>query len=259
MRDLTVTIMQANLKWEDPGANIAMFEERISSLRDKSDLVVLPEMFTTGFTMNAERVAEEMDGPAVEWMVRTARTSGFNLAGSLVIREEGRYYNRLVWSFPDGEIITYDKRHLFRMAGEERVYSTGNSLVTARIDGWKIRPYICYDLRFPLWCRNRNNDYDAALFVANWPEKRAHHWKTLLSARAIENQCYVIGCNRTGFDGNGVTYSGDSSIIDPQGRVLIRETGGEGLLTMRLSAEALAEYRKSFPVWMDADPDSALE
>lgn len=256
MRDLTITIMQANLKWEDAAANRSMFSERLASMKETPDLVALPEMFATGFTMNAEAVAEEMDGPTVEWMINSARSGRYHLAGSLVIREEGRYYNRLIWAFPDGEIITYDKKHLFRMAGEERVYTAGDDVVTARVDGWKIRPFICYDLRFPLWCRNRNNDYDAALFVANWPEKRAAHWKTLLAARAIENQCYVIGCNRTGFDGNGVTYSGDSSVIDPQGRVMVRESGGEGMLTVHLSRELLDDYRKSFPVWMDADPET---
>ncbi len=255
MRDLTITVMQANLRWEDAAANRELFSERIASLKERPDLVALPEMFTTGFTMNAEAVAEEMDGPTVEWMIETARGGGFHLAGSLVIREEGRFYNRLVWACPDGKIIIYDKRHLFRMAGEEQVYSAGSSLLTARVEDWKIRPFICYDLRFPLWCRNRNGDYDAALYVANWPEKRASHWKTLLAARAIENQCYVIGCNRTGFDGNGVTYSGDSSVIDPQGRVIVRETGGEGVLTARLSGDELDAYRKSFPVWMDADEE----
>ncbi|HPA73115.1 MAG TPA: amidohydrolase [Spirochaetota bacterium] len=255
MRDLTITVMQANLRWEDAAANRELFSERIASLKERPDLVALPEMFTTGFTMNAEAVAEEMDGPTVEWMTATARGGAFHLAGSLVIREEGRFYNRLVWACPDGKIISYDKRHLFRMAGEEQVYSAGSSLLTARVEDWKIRPFICYDLRFPLWCRNRNGDYDAALYVANWPEKRASHWKTLLAARAIENQCYVIGCNRTGFDGNGVTYSGDSSVIDYQGRVMIRETGGEGVLTVRLSGDELDAYRKSFPVWMDADEE----
>jgi len=256
MRDLTVTVMQANLKWEDPASNLAMFDERISRFKETPDLVVLPEMFTTGFTMEPARVAEEMEGPSVEWMVRTANEGNFHLAGSLAVRDGGAFYNRLVWAFPDGEILTYDKRHLFRMAGEDRVYSPGDSLVTARVHGWRIRPFICYDLRFPLWCRNHDNGYDAALYVANWPEKRAAHWKTLLAARAIENQCYVIGCNRTGFDGNGVTYSGDSSVVDPKGRVMMRETGGEGVLTVRLSYADLAAYRESFPVWMDADGET---
>ena len=255
MRDLTVTIMQANLKWEDAESNRAMFEERMMSIREETDLMVLPEMFTTGFSMNAEDMAEDMKGPTVRWMSRLAERGGFHLTGSLIIREGDAFYNRLIWAFPDGEILYYDKRHLFRMAGEERVYSSGDSLLTVRVKGWKIRPFICYDLRFPLWTRNRDNAYDAALFVANWPEKRAHHWNTLLAARAIENQCYIIACNRTGFDGNGVTYAGDSCIIDHQGRILMRESGGEGILTVRLSMEDLIRYRESFPVWMDADID----
>ncbi len=253
MRDLTVTIMQANLQWEDAGANRSMFEERIGSIREKTDLVVLPEMFTTGFTMNARAIAEDMAGPTIQWMSRMAEKGGFHLTGSLVIREEDSFFNRLIWAFPDGEILSYDKRHLFRMAGEDAVYSPGDSQLTVRVQGWKIRPFICYDLRFPQWTRNRGNAYDAAIFVANWPEKRAHHWNTLLAARAIENQCYVIACNRTGFDGNGVTYSGDSCVINHQGRTILRESGGEGILTVRMSMEELMLYRESFPVWRDAD------
>ncbi len=253
MRDLTVTVIQTNLIWEDPGSNLAMFSEKISSFKEAPDLVVLPEMFTTGFTMNPAGFAEKMEGPTVDWMLQTASEGKFHLIGSIAIREEGQYYNRLVWAFPDGDLLTYDKRHLFRMAGEEKVYTPGNSHVTARAYGWMVRPFICYDLRFPLWCRNHGNEYDIALFVANWPERRASHWKTLLEARAIENQSYVIGCNRTGFDGNGIAYSGDSCIIDPLGRIIIRETEAEGIITAHLSCAELASYREKFPVWKDAD------
>ncbi len=253
MRDITATVIQSSLVWENPAANIEIFSSYIEQIKDKPDIVILPEMFSTGFSMQPDSVAETMEGTTVSWMRKAAIRGGFHLTGSLAIREDGKYYNRLIWATPDDAIITYDKRHLFRMADEHLVYTAGNSHVTIHVGEWNVRPFICYDLRFPGWCRNINHSYDIAIFVANWPEKRAHHWKTLLLARAIENQCYVIGCNRTGFDGNGITYAGDSSIIDYQGRILARQSGGEGMISVRLSKEELETYREKFPVWMDAD------
>lgn len=253
MLDLTATVIQTSLVWENPQANIEIFSSFINQMKNTPDIVILPEMFSTGFSMKPETIAETMNGPTVSWMRQTSRREGFHIAGSIAIKENGRYYNRLIWATPENTIIAYDKRHLFRMADEHIVYTAGNSLATIKIGEWNIRPFICYDLRFPVWCRNVAHTYDIAVFVANWPEKRASHWKTLLAARAIENQCFVIGCNRTGFDGNGITYAGDSSIIDFQGRILARQSGGEGMLTVRLSKEELQTYRENFPVWMDAD------
>ncbi len=253
MFDITITLIQANLAWENPEANIEIFTTFIAQLKEKPDIVILPEMFSTGFTMKPESTAETMGGQTVAWLRKTAVREGFHIAGSIAIRDKNRFYNRLVWATPENTIITYDKRHLFRMADEHLVYTAGSSVVTIEAGGWNIRPFICYDLRFPVWCRNVHHAYDIAIFVANWPAKRAAHWKTLLAARAIENQCYVIGCNRTGFDGNSITYSGDSSVIDYQGRILARHSEGEGMLTVRLSKEELESYREHFPVHMDAD------
>ena len=253
MRDLTVSLIQTELAWEDVSANLIMFEERLSAIDKSTDLIILPEMFASGFTMNASKVAQSMDGAAVQWLRTRARRSEAVVAGSLVIEEKGRYFNRLVWAQPDGDLVTYDKRHLFRMSGEEKVYHAGDCLVTVELHGWKIRPFICYDLRFPLWTRNWSNGYDVALFVANWPARRSAHWQMLLRARAVENQSYVIGVNRVGVDGNDVVYSGDSMIIDPAGRDLFHQPQDVCEVTMTLSRNNLEKYRREFPAWMDAD------
>jgi predicted amidohydrolase len=253
MQDLTVTLIQTELIWEDIPANLAMFDKLLGSTRGKADLLVLPETFTTGFSMDAPRLAQTMDGPAVHWLQETARRAGADVAGSMIIRNDGGYLNRLVWARPDGELLYYDKRHLFRMAGEEKIFRAGEKLLTVALKGWKLRPFVCYDLRFPAWTRNIDNAYDAAIFVANWPEVRAAHWRKLLEARAIENQAYVIGVNRLGTDGDGRTFSGDSAVIDPRGEALLQMHQAPGIQTVRLSAEAMTAYRKSFPAWMDAD------
>ncbi len=253
MRDLTVALIQAGIAWHDPGENLSRFDDLMRSMRGPVDLVVLPEMFTTGFTMMPGEVAEGMDGPSVGKMREWARATGADIAGSLAIVEGGGYYNRLVWARPDGRIEFYDKRHLFRMAGEDRVYRPGGGTATVELKGWKLRPFICYDLRFPAWTRNGGLEYDAALFVANWPDKRSHHWKTLLSARAIENQSYVIGVNRIGTDGNGVAYSGNSTVLDFEGNVMVDMGNSECIRTVELSIDDLKEYRESFPAWKDAD------
>jgi omega-amidase len=253
MRDLNVTIIQTALFWEDTGANLAAFDAKINRITDETDLIVLPEMFTTGFSMNAEKLAQEMNGESVEWIKKKAISRQSDITGSIIIRENGKYFNRLLWAKPDGALLYYDKRHLFRMNGEEKVYSSGEINITVELHGWKIRPFICYDLRFPCWTRNFNNAYDVAVYIANWPQKRSYHWKTLLPARAIENQCYVIGLNRVGEDGNGYYHSGDSSVIDPAGNIIFREQDDELVYTASLSYQVLEEYRKSFPAWMDAD------
>lgn len=253
MQDLKVTLIQTSLFWENIESNLSLFDEKIDGIRDETNLIVLPEMFTTGFSMNAEKLAEDMGGTAVKWLREKSRSRQTDITGSMIIRENGQYFNRLLWAKPDGTLLHYDKRHLFRLTGEEKVYSAGDKNITVELKGWKIRPFICYDLRFPCWTRNSNNSYDVAIFIANWPEKRTSHWKTLLSARAIENQCYVIGVNRVGEDGNGYYHSGDSSVIDPIGNIIFRKQNEESVYTALLSYPALQEYRKSFPAWMDAD------
>ncbi len=254
MRNLRITLVQAGIAWHDAGKNLERFDAVIRGIDGPTDCIILPEMFTTGFTMRPAEIAEEMSGPSVERMRRWADLRGADVAGSLVIREGARFYNRLVWARPGGDIVTYDKRHLFRMAGEDGVYSAGDAVVTVDLGGWKVRPFICYDLRFPVWTRNPGCAYDAAVFVASWPAQRASHWKALLRARAVENQCYVAGVNRVGTDGNGVSYAGDSCVIDCAGNGVIDMGGEEGVRTVELSRAALREYRASFPAWKDADP-----
>ena len=253
MQDLKVTLIQTSLFWENIESNLSLFDKKIDGIRDETDLIVLPEMFTTGFSMNAEKLAQDMGGTSVKWLREKSRSKQTDITGSMIIRENGKYFNRLLWAKPDGTLLHYDKRHLFRLTGEEKVYSAGNKNITVELKGWRIRPFICYDLRFPCWTRNSNNSYDVAIFIANWPEKRTSHWKILLPARAIENQCYVIGVNRMGEDGNGYYHSGDSSVIDPIGNIIFRKQDEESIYTTLLSYPALQEYRKSFPAWMDAD------
>lgn len=256
MQDLTVTLIQTELFWEDIPANLALFDRWFEAVPDEADLVVLPEMFTTGFSMNASTLAQAMDGPAVKWMGDAARRKQTDIVGSMIIKDDDGYLNRLIWARPD-DLLYYDKRHLFRMAGEEKIYRAGSKLLTVTLRGWKIRPFVCYDLRFPVWARNIDNAYDAAIFVANWPAERSAHWQTLLAARAIENQAYVIGVNRTGTDGDGRAFCGESTVIDPEGNALVQMGHIPGTRTVRLSAKTMTAWRKSFPVWMDADRDLA--
>lgn len=253
MQDLKIALIQASLVWEDHAANMRRFQEKIEQVPAGIHLIVLPEMFTTGFSMAPSRLAQRMDGPTVSWMKDRSRETRADITGSLIIEERGRFYNRLIWVKPDGTVYRYDKKHLFRYAGEEQVYTPGEGHLLVTCHGWKIRPFICYDLRFPIWTRNLDNAYDAAIFVANWPERRAPHWKALLKARAIENQCYVAGVNRVGVDGNGHRYSGDTCIIDPLGRRITGMSHKEAIVTACLSTTVLNDYRRKFPAWMDAD------
>ena len=255
MQDLKVTLIQSELAWEDIDSNLAGFNSKIDAIEEDTHLIVLPEMFSTGFTMNAAELAQDMKGSAVKWIKEKSAEKKVDMVGSIIADDGGKFFNRLVWAKPDGEIFTYDKKHLFRMAGEEKVYSAGNKNITVELNGWRIRPFICYDLRFPVWTRNIANQFDAAIFIANWPERRSAHWKALLQARAIENQCYVIGVNRVGTDGNGLSYSGDSSIIDPWGTVIYQKSNQTCIYTGELSYETLQKSRETFPVWMDADND----
>ena len=255
MQDLKITLIQTELVWENIDANIALLDEKISAINGKTDLVVLPEMFTTGFTLNAASFSQSMEGSSIKWLQKKSQIINADITGSIIIKYNGKYFNRLFWAKPNGELLIYDKRHLFRFADENKVYSAGDKNITVELNGWKIRPFICYDLRFPAWTRNFKNQYDIAVFIANWPERRSSHWKSLLQARAIENQCYVIGVNRVGTDGNGLFYSGDSSIIDPLGKVIFQKHDEECTYTAKLSYHTLKEHRKTFPAWMDADID----
>ncbi len=249
---LDVTVVQADLHWHDREKNLQAFSGMLQQMERKTDLIVLPEMFATGFTMEAEAQAERMDGSSVAWMTETAKQTGAVICGSLVIRDDGRYYNRLILMRPDGNFDFYDKRHLFRLAGEHECYSAGSELVTFRIGDWRVRPLVCYDLRFPAWSRNLGN-YDLLLYVANWPESRHHAWATLIQARAIENLCYVAAVNRVGTDGNGIGYIGGSAIIDYRGQHMAPVTAEPGLWSATLDLEALKTFRKQFPFHIDAD------
>jgi omega-amidase len=253
MPDLTVSLVQTELRWEDKARNLERLGGILGAVPASTDLIVLPEMFTTGFSMNAAALAEPMSGPSVDWMREKAMDQGCVLTGSLIVSEGGRFYNRLIWMNPDGSSSQYDKRHLFRMEGEHRTFAAGSRRLVVETKGWRVCPLICYDLRFPVWSRNRG-DYDALLYVANWPQARSRAWKSLLRARAIENQSHVIAVNRIGVDGNGIKYSGDSGVYDPQGLKLSRLRSGEDRVeTLAISRAALDEYRAAFQVALDAD------
>jgi predicted amidohydrolase len=253
MPDLTVSLVQTELHWEDRARNLDMLGGLLRTMPASTHLIVLPEMFTTGFSMNAAELAEPVNGPAIDWMRRMAADRACILTGSLIVSEGGRFFNRLIWMNPDGSFLQYDKRHLFRLGEEHLTFAAGSSRLVAEIQGWRICPLICYDLRFPVWSRNRG-DYDALLYVANWPRARRRAWTSLLRARAIENQAYVIAVNRIGEDGMGIRYSGDSGVYDPRGRKLSRLKAGEDRIeTLTISRAALEEYRAAFPFALDAD------
>jgi omega-amidase len=258
MPAITFTLIQTALHWEDKGANLAMLEKKINSISTPTHIVVLPEMFSTGFSMKPELLAETMDGPTVQWMKKLAAQKRVVLTGSIIIEEEGQYYNRLIWMLPNGQMGLYDKRHLFAMGSEHEHYSQGNQRFIASVNGWKIHCNICYDLRFPVWARQQGDDdrgfeYDVLLYVANWPDRRNHAWKTLLQARAIENQCYVVGVNRVGRDGNGVYHTGDSMVCNALGEVLYHKADDEDIYTVTLQKEELDAVREKLPFWKDAD------
>jgi len=250
--DLKVTLLQTDIAWEAPAENLLRLDQRLGDVGDTS-LIVLPEMFSTGFTMNPAAVAERMDGRAVTWMREKAAAKGADITGSLVIEDGGRYFNRMVWAKADGGLHHYDKKHLFTFAGEDGHYTPGSKQVIVPVAGWKVATFVCYDLRFPAWSRNLDGRYDAALYIASWPQRRTKHWQALLQARAIENQAYVIGVNRVGTDGNGVAYSGDSMLIDPLGEVLFHQSENECLYPASLSRARLDEVRTTFPFLKDAD------
>jgi len=250
---LNITIIQPDILWEDKEANYTHYEKLISSVYEEKQIVALPEMFNTGFSMRPEKFAEKMNGQAVEWMHQTAYKHKCILTGSLMIEEDGNYFNRLIWMLPNGQCYHYDKRHLFAYAKENEHYKAGNKRLIVSVNGWKICLMVCYDLRFPVWLRNQNEEYDVLMVVANWPEKRAHAWSSLLRARAIENMSYVIGVNRVGEDGNGIHYNGCSSAIDPLGATLWENKNEETAVTIALDKNVLTETRAQFPFLNDAD------
>lgn len=258
MPALTVSIVQADLHWHDAGKNREQFTAVLQSLQDRTDLIVLPEMFTTGFTMEAATYAETMDGQSIAWMKEMAADKNASVCGSLIIAENDKYYNRFICVDPSGQEVFYDKHHLFRLANEQQHFAAGNESIIFEINGWRICPMVCYDLRFPVWSRNRNN-YDLLLYVANWPGRRHRAWESLLRARAIENLSYVIGVNRTGVDGNDLPYSGGSVIIDYLGEELANIGDKVGIATKVLEFSALQKFRDRFAFHRDADDFSLVD
>lgn len=251
---LTVALLQSDLYWESPTANLAMFEEKIAQIGQQVDLILLPEMFTTGFSMNAAALAEHTGLHTFKWLRQQAAQTGAVVAGSYMVQAEGRYFNRLLWMRPDGSFEHYDKRHLFRMAGEHQAYTPGKRHLVATLKGWRICPMICYDLRFPVWSRQTEAlNYDVLVYLANWPLPRNHAWNTLLRARAIENLAYCIGVNRTGTDGAGKSYTGESAVIDYLGEALFYQKDQPCTAICTLNYEELQAFRAKFPVYLDAD------
>ncbi|MBQ73802.1 MAG: amidohydrolase [Gammaproteobacteria bacterium] len=251
MSQLTLALVQSDISWEQPEKNLAHFD-RLVGKGILADLVILPEMFTTGFSMASAALAEKMDGPAVSWMRDTAKSIDTALCGSLIIEQDGHYFNRFIWATADGACRHYDKRHLFRLSAENEHYTGGSNKLILELNGFRICPQICYDLRFPVWSRN-DSDFDLLLYVANWPAVRRDHWNTLLRARAIENLCYVAAVNRIGVDGNDVEYCGDSTVIDFTGIQRAQMQSAGTIETISMDRQSLLAYRKRFPAHLDAD------
>lgn len=250
---LSVAILQVDLIWENPKANRALFDDKINAIKNQVDLIVLPEMFNSGFTMNATSVAETMDGETISWLKIKAKENNVAIIGSLVISDNNNYYNRLICVEPNGNILHYDKRHTFTLAGEHKVYAAGNKKVIFNYKGWKICPLVCYDLRFPIWSRNVE-DYDVLVYVANWPKVRINAWDSLLQARAIENMSYCIGVNRVGFDGNNHEYSGHSAIYDVLGqRIDSIPREKEATEVIDLNKNHIKKYREKLNFLKDRD------
>jgi len=252
--DLTISFVQTALHWHDAAANRAAFEQLLAQLSGPTDLIVLPEMFTTGFSMEAADQAETMDGPTVAWLRTQAAAHRAVVTGSVIIEENGAYYNRLLWARPDGRLSHYDKRHLFTLAGEQHVYTPGPARLVEEWRGWRICPLVCYDLRFPVWSRNQPQEpYDLLLYVANWPAVRRDAWTTLLRARALENVACALGVNRTGRDGLGHDYAGDSALIDARGHYLVEAHATTGVFTHTLRRAELDDFRARFTALQDGD------
>jgi len=249
---MKVALIQSSLIWENPKANRNYFEEKINAITEKVDLIVLPEMFSTGFTMNPELVFETMQGETIQWLQTLAKAKNSAITGSLVIKEKGNFYNRLVFVFPSGDIKIFNKRHLFTLAFEDEFYTSGNEKLIVEYQGWKICPLICYDLRFPVFARNTEN-YDLLIYVANWPKARINAWDILLKARSVENLCYTIGVNRIGFDDNNFEFDGHSQTVDFLGNYILEPQETEGVFVVELNKEKLVETRNKFGFLNDRD------
>lgn len=256
MEDLRITLIQSAIHWHKVEANLAAFEEKIWNA-EASDIILLPEMFNTGFSVEARSFAERMNGKTFKWMKQMAAQSGAVIIGSFMVREGMDYYNRLIHMYPSGEYGYYDKRHLFRMTGEDGISSPGTSITVKKVNGWNVNALICYDLRFPVWSRNRYFSesktflYDVLIYVANWPAVRIDAWDILLKARAVENMCYVVGLNRVGTDGSGVDYNGHSNIIGPKGNAFENVREDEFIKQYVVSADELLTFREKFPAYED--------
>ncbi len=257
-----ITTIQTNLHWENKTANLEMLEKKVLGIAEKTNVVLLPEMFSTGFSMQPALFAETMEGETVNWMRQLAKQKNIILGGSIMVSENDVYFNRFIWMQPNGQFGFYDKRHCFSLAGEDQHYGSGNKRTIASVGGWKINLQVCYDLRFPVWSRqqlqqdeqnNFNPEYDVLVYVANWPERRSSAWKTLLQARAIENQSFVFGVNRVGNDGNQIYHSGDTMVVDPMGEVLYQNSHNEDVHTITIEKNKLKEVREKLPFWKDGD------
>ena len=258
MENLTVTLIQPDLAWEDKKQNLEKFETHFRELKGKQDLLVLPEMFSTGFVVDPKLIAETVTGPTMVWLSEQSSILGCVIMGSLVIEEDNHYYNRLVWMEPDGKYSTYDKRHLFRFGNEHLTFSSGEKKLVVNLKGWKIAPLVCYDLRFPVWSKNTfrddNYEYDLLIYIANWPGRRSYAFRQLLIARAIENQSYVIGVNRVGEDGKGIMHQGDSAVLNFKGKHIVEiPPDVEDIETVTLDYQKLMEFREGFKVGLDWD------
>lgn len=253
VENLKISCIQADLAWENIDQNLAKFSQLLYQVPLDSEMVILPEMFTTGFSMNSANLAEPMDGKTFNWLKTEAKKHKKIILGSAIIQDENKYYNRCITMFPDGKFYTYDKGHLFRMEKEHEDFTKGDSKTIFEHKDWRINTMICYDLRFPIWSRNIG-DYDLLIYIASWPESRREVWNTLLKARAIENQAYVVGVNRIGKDGEGISYSGDTVIIDPKGQIIEKaQDYKEEIISAELSLNELNAFREKFPVFLDAD------
>lgn len=259
---LALSIIQSNIRWEDKEKNLAHFSKKIAAIDKNTDIIVLPEMFSTGFSMNSSELAEKMQGgETMAWLKQQAFNKNAVLVCSFIVQEKNNYFNRLIWMQPNGEFYYYDKKHLFTMAKEHKSFSRGKNRLVVHYKGWRFCPLICYDLRFPMWSRNAvfnsskaNSEFDCLIYIANWPTVRINHWDKLLEARAIENQCYVVGVNRIGIDENKLVYSGNSAVINPKGEKISTTLPNiESVETIFLSLDELNEYRLKFPVIDDAD------
>ncbi len=256
---LNIALIQSDLAWENPVQNRLMFTQKIEEISQKTDLIILPEMFNTGFTMNAAEVAETMDGDTVKWLGKMAKEKHCAIAGSMIVKEGGSYYNRLIFMFPNGVCQSYDKHQLFTLAKEQEVFTAGQEEVIIEYEGWKIKLQVCYDLRFPVWARN-TSEYDVLLYVASWPKPRINAWDTLLQARAIENMCYCIGVNRVGIDGKGYEYNGHTGVYDVLGNSVLEENPieEEAILYAMLDKSHIIETREKLPFLDDRDQFTLL-